>query len=141
MRVKPLAPDSNDFNVSVVSFGDGVRNKFHYHESDQLLIVTEGKGVVVTEEGARAEVSEGDVVFAPAGEKHWHGALPGGSFAHITVTRKGSGDDADGGVAPPAPSCGGARPLPCASRKAVPLPLRGGGRGGGLPLSRSPPAP
>ena len=87
---QPLAPDSSDFNVSVVSFGDGVRNKFHYHESDQLLIVTEGKGVVVTEEGARAEVGEGDVVFAPAGEKHWHGALPGGSFAHITVTRKAS---------------------------------------------------
>ena len=86
---QPLAPDSNDFNVSVVSFGDGVRNKFHYHESDQLLIVTEGKGVVATE-SERAEVGEGDVVFAPAGEKHWHGALPGGTFAHITVTRKGS---------------------------------------------------
>ncbi len=86
---QPLAPDSNDFNVSVVSFGDGVRNKFHYHESDQLLIVTEGKGVVVTESGERAEVEPGDVVFAPAGENHWHGALPGGSFAHITVTRKG----------------------------------------------------
>ena len=48
---QPLAPDSDDFNVSVVSFGVGVRNKFHYHESDQLLIVTEGHGVVVTESG------------------------------------------------------------------------------------------
>ncbi len=85
---QPLAPDSNDFNISVVSFGDGVRNKFHYHESDQILIVTEGAGVVVTE-GERVEVGEGDVVFAPAGEKHWHGALSGGAFAHITVTRKG----------------------------------------------------
>ena len=86
---QPLAPDSNDFNVSVVSFGVGVRNKFHYHESDQLLIVTEGRGVVVTEAGERAEVEAGDVVFAPAGEKHWHGSLPDTSFAHITVTRKG----------------------------------------------------
>ncbi len=86
---QPLAPDSEDFNVSVVSFGAGVRNKFHYHESDQLLIVTEGRGVVVTESGERAEVEPGDVVFAPAGEKHWHGSLPDTSFAHITVTRKG----------------------------------------------------
>ena len=86
---QPLAPDSNDFNVSVVSFGVGVRNKFHYHESDQLLIVTEGRGVVATEE-SEVQVGEGDVVFAPAGEKHWHGAVPGAQFAHITVTRKGA---------------------------------------------------
>ena len=85
---QPLAPDSNDFNASVVSFGTGVRNKFHYHESDQLLIVTEGKGVVVTE-SERTEVGVGDVIFAPAGEIHWHGALAATSFAHITVTRKG----------------------------------------------------
>lgn len=85
---QPLAPDSNDFNISVVSFGEGVRNKFHYHESDQILIVTKGQGVVATED-ARVEIGEGDVVFAPAGEKHWHGALPGTQFAHITVTRKG----------------------------------------------------
>ena len=85
---QPLAPDSDDFNVSVVRFGDGVRNKVHYHESDQILIVTEGRGVVATED-ARVEVGEGDVVFAPAGEKHWHGAMPGAPFAHITVTRKG----------------------------------------------------
>jgi quercetin dioxygenase-like cupin family protein len=32
----------------------------------------------------------GDVVFAPAGERHWHGALDDTTFAHITVTRKGS---------------------------------------------------
>ena len=86
---QPLAPDSGDFNASVVSFGVGVRNKFHYHESDQLLIVTEGRGVVATE-SERVEVGQGDVVFAPAGEKHWHGALPDTSFAHITVTRKGA---------------------------------------------------
>lgn len=86
---QPLAPESADFNVSVVSFGEGVRNKFHYHESDQILVVTEGRGVVATE-SERAEVAEGDVVFAPAGERHWHGALPGATFAHITVTRKGA---------------------------------------------------
>ena len=88
VTLQPLAPSSNDFNISVVSFGAGVCNKLHYHESDQILIVTEGRGVVATED-AQVEVGEGDVVFAPAGEKHWHGALPGRRFAHITVTRKG----------------------------------------------------
>ena len=84
-----LTPDSNDFNINVVSFGRGVKNKLHYHESDQVLLVTEGSGVVATEQ-EEARVSVGDVVFAPAGERHWHGALPDTTFAHITVTRKGS---------------------------------------------------
>ncbi len=85
----PLAPDSADFNAAVVHFGPGVRNKFHYHASDQLLVVTEGVGKVVTKAGEEVTVRVGDVVFAPAGEEHWHGALEdGGAFAHITVTRK-----------------------------------------------------
>lgn len=87
---RPLAPDSTDFNSSIVGFELGVRNKFHNHTSDQLLIVTEGKGKVVTEAGEEAFVTVGDVVFAPAGESHWHGALEDTAFAHITVTRKGS---------------------------------------------------
>ena len=85
-----LAPDSSDFNVSIVGFGKGVRNKFHHHGSDQILIVTEGTGKVVTEAGEEAVVSVGDIVFAPAGESHWHGALHDTTFAHITVTRKDS---------------------------------------------------
>jgi len=87
---RPLAPASTDFNASVVEFELGVRNKFHYHASDQLLIVTEGKGQVVTEAGEEVIVTVGDVIFAPAGERHWHGALEDTRFAHITVTRKGS---------------------------------------------------
>ena len=85
-----LAPDSTDFNASIVAFGTGVRNKFHHHSSDQILIVTDGTGKVVTEAGEEVVVSTGDVVFAPAGESHWHGALEDTTFAHITVTRRGS---------------------------------------------------
>ena len=85
-----LAPESNDFNISVVHFGTGIKNKLHYHESDQILIVTGGVGVVGNAEG-ETKVEEGDVVFAPAGEQHYHGAAPDNSFAHITVTRKGAG--------------------------------------------------
>ena len=84
---QPLAPDSQDFNMSVVSFGKGVRNKFHRHQSDQILIVTSGKGRIVTDND-NVELEPGDVVFAPAGEKHWHGAQEGQEFAHITVTSK-----------------------------------------------------
>ena len=86
---QPIAPESTSFAASVINFGKGVRNHFHIHESDQLLIVTAGKGVVVTET-ERQEVEPGDIVLAPAGEKHWHGALPESEFSHITVTLAGA---------------------------------------------------
>ncbi len=36
--------DSKEYNLNVVNFGKGVRNKFHAHDSEQILIVTAGKG-------------------------------------------------------------------------------------------------
>ena len=44
-----LFPDSKEFDVSVVNFGKGVRNKFHAHDSEQVLVVTSGKGMIATE--------------------------------------------------------------------------------------------
>ena len=86
---QPLARESTDLSVYNVNFGHGVRTKFHIHESDQLLIVTSGKGLIVTEND-RVEIKPGDVVFTPAGEMHWHGAQYGYEFDHISITRKGS---------------------------------------------------
>ena len=40
---------SKQFIVSQVNFSKGVRNKFHIHTSDQILIVTAGKGICATE--------------------------------------------------------------------------------------------
>jgi quercetin dioxygenase-like cupin family protein len=34
-----LWPDSKEYDVSVVNFGKGVRNKFHTYDSEQILIV------------------------------------------------------------------------------------------------------
>ena len=84
-----LAPDSKEFNVNIVNFGKGVRNKFHAHDSEQILIVTTGRGIVATEREEMV-VAEGDVVHIPAGEKHWHGATDDSEFSHIYVTRVGS---------------------------------------------------
>ena len=84
-----LAPESSDYDVPVVNFGRGVRNKFHAHEWEQILIVISGEGIVATEKEERA-VSVGDVVFIPPGEPHWHGATGNGDFSHIYVQRKNS---------------------------------------------------
>jgi quercetin dioxygenase-like cupin family protein len=81
--------ESQSFNFSIVAFSAGSRNKFHQHTSDQILIVTEGSGVVATEQEERA-VTAGDVVLIPAGENHWHGAPGNTPMSHITVQTKGS---------------------------------------------------
>ena len=88
VTVQPLIPEGGDFNMAVVNFGKGVRNKFHTHESDQILIVTAGKGIVATESEQR-EVTVGDVILFPTGEKHWHGATDGSEFSHIYISRAG----------------------------------------------------
>jgi quercetin dioxygenase-like cupin family protein len=84
-----LLPDSKEFNVNVVNFGKGVRNKFHSHDSEQILVVTFGEGIIATETEEKA-ITTGDVVIIPAGEKHWHGATEDSKFSHIYVSRLGS---------------------------------------------------
>jgi quercetin dioxygenase-like cupin family protein len=84
-----LIPEGGDYHMNVVNFGRGVRNKFHVHDSDQILIITKGRGVVATEEEQRV-VSVGDIVLFPAGEKHWHGAAENSEFSHIYITKAGA---------------------------------------------------
>ena len=81
--------ESKSFNFSIVNFTAGSRNKFHEHTSDQILIVTEGTGVVATDTEQRT-VSAGDVVLIPAGENHWHGAPGATPMSHITIQTKDS---------------------------------------------------
>ena len=80
---------SSYFNLAVVNFSAGARNKMHTHSSDQVLFVTAGKGVIATETH-REVIGVGDVVHISAEEKHWHGATPDSSFSHIALTAKGS---------------------------------------------------
>ena len=81
-----LLPDSKEFSVNVVNFGKGVRNKFHAHDSEQILVVIFEKGMIATETEEKV-VTPGDVVIIPAGEKHWHGATKDSEFSHIYVSR------------------------------------------------------
>jgi quercetin dioxygenase-like cupin family protein len=89
VTIQKLLPDSKDFNLNIVHFPKGVRNKFHTHDSEQILIITSGKGIVATEKEEKV-VTVGDVVLFPAGEKHWHGATDDSAFSHVYVTRMGS---------------------------------------------------
>lgn len=88
VSIQPLIGEGGDYNMSIVNFGKGVRNKFHAHECDQILIVTSGTGIVATENEQRT-VTVGDVILIPKGEKHWHGASVDSEFSHIFITKTG----------------------------------------------------
>jgi quercetin dioxygenase-like cupin family protein len=70
--------------VNLVRFSAGGRNLRHTHTADQLLYITEGRGIVATDDHEH-EVTAGDIVHVPAGEIHWHGAVPGGDMAHLSI--------------------------------------------------------
>jgi len=71
----------------MVNFGKAVRNKFHSHNYEQILIVTEGKGIIATEKEEKV-IAAGDVVFIPANEVHWHGATAESTFSHIYINSR-----------------------------------------------------
>ena len=83
-----LLPESKEYQVNIINFKKGVRNKFHAHESEQILIITVGKGVVATEKEEKV-VTVGDIVLIPAGEKHWHGSGGDSDFSHIVIVKAG----------------------------------------------------
>ncbi len=86
VSMKPIpAEKENSPSIVYVSFPKGVRNKLHTHTNDQILIVTEGKGLIATESD-RQEIIPGDVVVIPASEKHWHGATDDSGMTHIAIS-------------------------------------------------------
>lgn len=85
-RQTPFPDSESDLSVNYIHFEKGVHNKLHTHSNDQILIVTEGKGVIATE-SERVEVGEGDIIHVLALEPHWHGARPKEKFTHISITR------------------------------------------------------
>jgi 4-carboxymuconolactone decarboxylase len=54
----------------------------------QTLIVTSGTGRVQRWGDPVDEIRQGDVVWIPPGQKHWHGAAPNSSMTHIAITEQ-----------------------------------------------------
>jgi quercetin dioxygenase-like cupin family protein len=71
-----------------VTFEPGARTAWHTHPLGQTLIVTAGCGWAQREGGAVEEIRPGDVVWFPAGEKHWHGATSTTAMSHIAIQEK-----------------------------------------------------
>tara|TARA_B100001123_G_C15179199_1_gene974636 strand:+ start:499 stop:894 length:396 start_codon:yes stop_codon:yes gene_type:complete len=87
VRIDPLfaAEEPGRTSGAHVTFEPGARTAWHTHPAGQTLIVTFGRGRVQREGGPIEEISQGDVVWFPAGEKHWHGAQPDTAMSHIAI--------------------------------------------------------
>ena len=71
-----------------VLFEPGARTAWHTHPLGQTLIVTAGTGRVQRWGDPVDEIRQGDVVWIPPGQKHWHGAAPNNSMTHIAITEQ-----------------------------------------------------
>jgi len=80
--------ETNGFGAMLVRFEKGARLNFHVHDSEQILYVTEGKGIVATRDKEYV-ITPGSIVFIPAGEVHWHGATADSALAHIAIQKDG----------------------------------------------------
>ena len=76
-------------SLSLVRFEDGAVTHWHTHPGEQVLVVLDGKGRCGTE-SETFSLGVGDVVYAPPGERHWHGAAAGSSMAHLSFTTDGA---------------------------------------------------
>ncbi|VTU24861.1 (R)-mandelonitrile lyase [Variovorax sp. PBL-E5] len=78
-----------------VTFEPGARTAWHTHPIGQTLIVTAGAGHVQRWGDPMQEIRPGDVVWIPAGQKHWHGASPTTAMTHIAITEQPDGKAVD----------------------------------------------
>ena len=74
-----------------VRFEPGARTAWHTHPFGQILIVTAGSGWIQQWGGKIEEIRQGDVVWIPPGQKHWHGATATTSMTHIAIQENHDG--------------------------------------------------
>jgi 4-carboxymuconolactone decarboxylase len=97
VRVDPLFKANAPARASgsLVTFEPGARTSWHTHLLGQVLIVTAGVGRVQRWGDSVDEIRQGDVVWIPPGQKHWHGAAPQSSMAHIAISESLDGESVE----------------------------------------------
>jgi quercetin dioxygenase-like cupin family protein len=82
----PIMPTSDNVTINMVFFSPGARTYWHTHELGQTLHVTAGSGWICVEGGKAEPIRQGDIVWIPGHERHWHGATANTFMAHIATS-------------------------------------------------------
>lgn len=81
-----VLPATDGVRISNVYFAPGSRTYWHRHEHGQAIHVISGDGWVVSRSTGAVRVRQGDTVWAPPGDEHWHGADAEGFLVHLAVS-------------------------------------------------------
>lgn len=97
VRVTPLVAGESPscMTCGSVGFQPGARSAWHTHPKGQLLIVTEGAGLVQEWGKPVRKIVAGDYIWTPPGVKHWHGASPDRAMTHTSCTEVQDGKNVD----------------------------------------------
>jgi quercetin dioxygenase-like cupin family protein len=87
----PQAPSRT--SATLVTFTPGARTNWHTHKTRQVLVVTQGTGMVQVRDKPPQVLRTGDVAVVPPGIVHWHGALATHLFAHISFVETDGADN------------------------------------------------
>ena len=93
--LNPLTDPAQTMAMANVTFEPSCRNNWDVHIAasggGQILLCTDGRGWVQFWGQEARELHPGDVVFIPAGVKHWHGAARDSWFSHVAFEAPGEG--------------------------------------------------
>ncbi len=97
VRVTPLTKgeEPSCLTCASVAFKSGARSAWHTHPKGQLLIVTDGSGLIQQWGEPIKVIKKGDVIWTPPGVKHWHGAAPTTAMTHTSVVEALNGKSVD----------------------------------------------
>ncbi|KAL4947986.1 RmlC-like cupin domain-containing protein [Aspergillus filifer] len=76
---------TNETSIAHILFTPSARTYWHTHEEGQILYITSGHGWIAEYGSEPRRVAEGNVIFAPPGTTHRHGADGGSMMGHFVV--------------------------------------------------------
>jgi quercetin dioxygenase-like cupin family protein len=79
------APEPARVQSVKVSFDPKARTAWHTHPFGQTLFVIGGIGLVGLRNEVPQIIKDGDTVWIPPNEEHWHGATKDSSMEHIAI--------------------------------------------------------
>jgi quercetin dioxygenase-like cupin family protein len=79
-------PSTDGVTINTVSFTPSARTHWHHHERGQILQVLAGRGLIQTKGLPVRVIREGDTIWVPPGEEHWHGAAADSFMVHTAIS-------------------------------------------------------
>ena len=97
VRVTPLVhgEEPSCLTCASVGFQPGARSAWHTHPKGQLLMVTDGAGLIQEWGKPVRRIVKGDVIWTPPDVKHWHGASPDSAMTHTACQEMKDGKNVD----------------------------------------------